>query len=170
MRGEKLEALYVLAVHTGMRQGELLALKWEDVDLNEGVIRTRRTLARSRGQIALGEPMTKGGRRTVHLTGAAVEALRNHLERQLEEIERLGDLYRDVGSVPGVPGGPLMLTSEGGGGYHFVLEHATIDFSLPDGPRWSDRSRVPLLTRAMRKLLSGARLYFGGGLLMFRCL
>jgi integrase len=40
-RGDKLEALYILAVHTGLRQGELLALKWEDVDLNEEVIRIR---------------------------------------------------------------------------------------------------------------------------------
>jgi integrase len=97
--GDKLEALYVLAVHTGMRQGELLALKWEDIDLNEGIIHIKRTLARSGGRIALGEPKTKGSRRTVHLTGAAVEALRSHLERQLEDIERLGDLYRDHGLV-----------------------------------------------------------------------
>ncbi len=99
VRGDKLEALYVLAVHTGMRQGELLALKWEDVELNEGVIRIRRTLTRSGGRISLGEPKTKGSRRPVHLTGAAVEALRSHLERQLEEIERLGDLYHDHGLV-----------------------------------------------------------------------
>ena len=99
VRGDKLEALYVLAVHTGMRQGELLALKWEDVNLNEGVIRIRRTLVRSRGGIALGEPKTKGSRRTVYLTGAAVEALQSHLEQQLEDIERLGDLYRDYGLV-----------------------------------------------------------------------
>ena len=99
VRGDKLEALYVLAVHTGMRQGELLALKWEDVDLNEGVIHIRRTLTRSGGRIALGEPKTKGSRRPVHLTGAAVEASRGHLERQLEEIERLGDLYHDHGLV-----------------------------------------------------------------------
>src|SRR5215218_7547409 len=98
-RGDKLEALYVLAVQTGMRQGELLALKWEDVDLNEGVIRIRRTLVRSGGRIALGEPKTKGSRRTVYLTGAAVEALQAHLEQQLEDIERLGDLYRDDGLV-----------------------------------------------------------------------
>ncbi len=97
--GDKLEALYVLAVHTGMRQGELLALKWEDVDLNEGVIRIRRTLMRSGGRISLGEPKTKGSRRPVHLTGAAVEALRNHLERQLVDIEQLGDRYRDNGLV-----------------------------------------------------------------------
>jgi integrase len=99
VRGNKLEALYVLEVHTGMRQGELLALRWEDVDLNEGVIRIRRTLTRSGGRIALGEPKTKGSRRPVHLTSAAVEALRSHLEWQLEEIERLGDLYRDNGLV-----------------------------------------------------------------------
>ena len=36
-RGDRLEALYVLAVHTGLRQGELLGLKWEDVDLGVGI-------------------------------------------------------------------------------------------------------------------------------------
>jgi integrase len=97
--GDALEALYVLAVQTGMRQGELLALKWDDVDLNEGVIRVRRTLMRSGGRIALGEPKTRGSRRSIHLTGAAVEAFRGHLERQLEDIERLGDLYHDNGLV-----------------------------------------------------------------------
>ena len=55
--------------------------------------------ARSGGRISLGEPKTKGSRRPVHLTDAAVEALRSHLERQLEEIERLGDLYHDHGLV-----------------------------------------------------------------------
>jgi integrase len=42
-RGDRLEALYVLAIHTGMRQGELLALKWEDVDLDAAVLRVRGT-------------------------------------------------------------------------------------------------------------------------------
>jgi integrase len=97
--GDALEALYVLAVQTGMRQGELLALKWEDVDLNEGVIHIRRTLMRRGGRVALGEPKTKGSRRPVHLTDMAVAVLKTHLERQLEEIERLGDLYRDNGLV-----------------------------------------------------------------------
>jgi integrase len=86
-------------LRTVTRQGELLALKWKDVDLNEGVIRIRRTLARSGGRIALGEPKTKGSSRPVHLTVAAVEALKTHLARQLEDIERLGDLYHDHGLV-----------------------------------------------------------------------
>jgi len=46
-RGERLKALYVLALNTGVRQGELLALKWDDVDLESGVLRVRRTLTRA---------------------------------------------------------------------------------------------------------------------------
>src|SRR5215203_5672066 len=42
--GDRLEALYVLAIHTGLRQGELLGLKWDDVDLEDGSLQVRRTL------------------------------------------------------------------------------------------------------------------------------
>jgi integrase len=41
--GDRLEALYVLAVHKGLRQGELLGLKWDDVDLKGGTIQVRRS-------------------------------------------------------------------------------------------------------------------------------
>jgi integrase len=57
-RGERLEALYVLAVTTGMRQGELLGLKWQDVELEAGTLGVRRTLTRRGGKMALGEPKT----------------------------------------------------------------------------------------------------------------
>jgi integrase len=98
-RGDKLEALYVLAVTTGMRQGEMLALKWQDMDMENATLSVRRTLTRSGGRLLLGEPKTKKSRRTIHLTEAAVRALREHLSRQMEEIERLGDLYSDDGLV-----------------------------------------------------------------------
>ncbi len=64
-QGDKLEALYVLAVHTGMRRGELLGLKWEDVDLGAATLRVRRTLTRTDNgrRLALGEPKTKKSRR-----------------------------------------------------------------------------------------------------------
>ena len=42
--GDRLEVLYVLAIHTGLRQGELLGFKLEDVDLEEGTLQVRRTL------------------------------------------------------------------------------------------------------------------------------
>jgi integrase len=71
-RGDRLEALYVLAIHTSLRQGELLGLKWTDVDLEAGVLRVRGTKAAR-------------SRRTVKLSQTALEALRSHLTRQLDE-------------------------------------------------------------------------------------
>jgi len=99
--GDRLEALYVLAVTTGMRRGELLGLKWSDVDLENGRLSIGRALTRtSNGKyVVLAETKTRGSRRTVKLTQRAVEALRNHLERQLAEIEAVGDHYCDDGLV-----------------------------------------------------------------------
>ena len=98
---DRLEALYVLAVTTGMRCGELLGLKWSDIDLENASVSVRRTLTRidNGKRLALGEPKTKKSRRTIHLTEAAVEALREHLEWQLRDIEILGDRYVDEGLV-----------------------------------------------------------------------
>ena len=93
--GNKLEALYVLAIHTGMRRGELLGLKWEDVDLENATVRVRRTLTRKGTGYGLGEPKTKKSRRTVRLTQKAVEALGSHRVRQAQEKLRIGSLYQD---------------------------------------------------------------------------
>ena len=90
-RGDRLEALYMLAIHTGLRQGELLGLKWEDVNLEEGTLQVRRTLTTAKGGPVLSTPKTKGSRRSVKLTQSAVEALRRHLQQQLGEI-RYGGL------------------------------------------------------------------------------
>jgi integrase len=98
-RGDRLEALYVLALNTGLRQGELLALKWEDVELEDAVLRVQRTLIRSGGKVGLGPPKTNKSRRSVGLTQGAVEALQAHLSRQLHEMERMGSLYSPGGLV-----------------------------------------------------------------------
>jgi integrase len=97
--GDRLAALYTLAIHTGMRQGEMLALRWQDVDIENAVVSVRRTLTRRGGKAAFGEPKTKKSRRSIRLTPHAVEALRSHLERQLRDIEILGDRYHDQGLV-----------------------------------------------------------------------
>jgi len=106
--GERFAAIYVLAIHTGLRQGELLGLKWEDVDLENGLIRVRRTLTRYKGRVLLSEPKTKRSRRTVRLTETAVDALREHLARQMTQMEALGDLYRDQGLVFATQKGTLV--------------------------------------------------------------
>jgi integrase len=73
----KLCALYVLAVTTGMRQGELLGLKWEDVDLDTGTLKVCRTVFN--GQV--NAPKTNSSRRTVKLSQKAIEALSEHEKR-----------------------------------------------------------------------------------------
>lgn len=86
LKGERLEALYVLALETGMRQGELLGLRWEDIDLSGGVARVAAAHAWRKGRKdAPTGPAAEEPRRTVTLSDAAVEALRQHRERQIEE-------------------------------------------------------------------------------------
>ena len=98
-RGDRLEALYVLAITTGLRQGELLGLKWGDVDLEAATLQVRRTRTTAKGGPVLAAPKTKGSRRTVRLSETALQALRGHLERQLDEIDRAGDLYQENGLI-----------------------------------------------------------------------
>ena len=73
-RSDPLHAFYVLAVTTGMRNGELLALQWRDVDLDVGTLRVRRTVFNG----VVNPPKTAAGTRTIRLTGMAVAALREH--------------------------------------------------------------------------------------------
>jgi integrase len=106
--GDRLEALYVLAVHTGLREGELLGLKWADVDLERGTLRLRHALVREGGKTVLGDLKTPKSRRSVRLTGMATDALRGHLERQLMEMERMGSLYQPGGLVFATESGTLI--------------------------------------------------------------
>lgn len=98
-RGDRLEALYVLALHTGLRQGELLALNWEDLDLEAGTLQVRHTLTRRGGKHFLSEPKTKKSRHTVRLTAGALADLQDYLKRQIEEMDHLGSLYKPIGLV-----------------------------------------------------------------------
>ena len=102
-RGERLEALYMVAVHCGLREGELLALRWEDVYLNaiKPAILVRRTLARGvdgHGWV-VGASTKSGKGRRVRLTQQAASTLRDHRKRQLEERLRLAGLWQDQGLV-----------------------------------------------------------------------
>ncbi len=92
--GDRLEALYVLAVHGGLRLGELLALRWKDADLERGALKVRRTITHAGGGWRIGE--TKSGKgRKVRLTRTAAAALGEHRRRQLEERMRLAGLWEE---------------------------------------------------------------------------
>jgi integrase len=125
VRGDRFEALYVLAVHCGLRQGELLGLKWADVDLEVGKLRVRRTLSLTTSGHVYELPKNGKGR-SIELTQAASEALRAHLKRQLEEIEGLGDDYQDQGLIfsgeRGQPMRPWTLTHK----FERILKRANL--------------------------------------------
>jgi integrase len=100
VKGDRLESLYVLAVSTGMRQGELLGLKWEDVDLETGTVQVRRTLSTQTGKgVAFSPPKTAKGRRSIKLPEVAKKSLRKHLDAQREERTSLAGLWEDSGLV-----------------------------------------------------------------------
>jgi integrase len=109
--GDRYHALYVLALSTGMRQGELMALKWEHVDLEHGTIQVRGTLQRTRAGLTITEPKTASSRRQVALTRPAINALRQHHVAQMEERLRLGPAWEDSGLVfCNEAGGPIDAT------------------------------------------------------------
>jgi integrase len=100
--GDRLEALYVLALTTGLRQGELLALKWGNVNLDAGMLQVRGTLHRVPGVsvgeksgLVISDPKTSHSRRPVRLSALAVQALRRHRTRQLEERLAMGEAWDD---------------------------------------------------------------------------
>jgi integrase len=104
--GERLEALYVLAVHTGMRPGELLGLRWEDVALDEAGATMQVNRALSDGELAT--PKTKGIRRRIKLSAGSAKALKAHRKAQLEERMRKAGLWQDHDLVfPSSVGTPL---------------------------------------------------------------
>lgn len=84
-KGDRLEAFWVLAVTTGMRNGELLALQWRDVDLEARTLRVRRSVFGG----VVSSPKTTAGNRTIRLSGLAVAALKEHrlatAKRQISE-------------------------------------------------------------------------------------
>ena len=92
--GNRLETLYVLALTTGMRQGELLGLRWRDVDFEEGTLQVRGSLQRIGGKLTVTATKTQHSQRRVSLTPSAVSALRRHRIVQKEERLRLGAAWQ----------------------------------------------------------------------------
>jgi integrase len=98
-KGDRFEALYILCLMCGLRQGEALALRWRDIDLDGGTLRVNLQLQRVRdgGGLRFSEPKN-ASRRTVGVSQRAVSALKSHRKRQLEE-KLVATCYHDEGLV-----------------------------------------------------------------------
>jgi integrase len=93
VQGARYEAAYYLALGLGLRIGEVLGLRWEDVDLERRLVTVKRSLQRLNRAWALQEPKTEAGIRRVGLPRLVVEALRAHRIRQHEERLRIGESW-----------------------------------------------------------------------------
>lgn len=87
--GDRLEALYAVALALGLRQGEALGLRWQDVDLEARQVHVRHALQRIDGRLQLVEPKTVRSRRTITMPATVINALREHQRRQLKEQMRI---------------------------------------------------------------------------------
>lgn len=107
-KGERLEALYSVAVALGLRRSEALGLRWEDIDFENETISVRYSLQRIDGKLQLVEPKSANSRRTIAMPKATLMALKDHRKRQLEEKMLAGPTWRDTRFVfTNTLGGPI---------------------------------------------------------------
>lgn len=106
MKGDRLEAAFILALFTGLRRGEILGLKWKDINFKDKTLRVMRTLcrvkdydtsdvAKSKTKLEFNTPKTDKSKRIVPLLDGVIAALKAHKKKQAAEKLRLGEGYRD---------------------------------------------------------------------------
>ncbi len=126
IRGDRLEALYLVTMTLGLRQSEALGLRWSDIDLEAGTLNVRRSLQRYNGEYHLDEVKTVRSRRTLTLPEPLIEALRAHRDRQSFEARAegwLGDQWNLVFCrEDGYPLHGSVVTST----FHGLLEEAEL--------------------------------------------
>jgi integrase len=106
VQGDRLEALFTVALACGLRQSEALGLRWGDAQLDTGALAIQRTLQRVNGAFAFFPPKTARSRRTISLPVPVAASLRQHAIRQLEERRAVGAAWE------GREWGDLMFTDE----------------------------------------------------------
>jgi integrase len=132
-RGDRHEAMYIVAVTAGLRRGELQGLRWQDVDLEAGTIQVRRTLSEPKGGYIFEAPKSGKGR-SIRCSQRATEALRSHRTRQNEERLSVGPLWQDHGLVfPSGVGTPLL-----GGNLNRAFKDLLKRAGLPQSFRFHD--------------------------------
>ncbi len=124
IKGNRLEALYSVALTMGLRQGEALGLRWRDVDLELGYLRVTKQLQRLNGRTELVEPKTARSRRQIAMPKSIADALKDHCSRQEDERRSAGDRWTNLDLVFPTPlGRPLDATAISKD-FHHLLDRA----------------------------------------------
>jgi integrase len=110
LAGHELYSVSALALATGMRRGELLALRWTDIDMDRGVVKVERSLEElADGSLRFKPPKTESGKRSISIPPTTVDMLRVHRKNQLEQRMALGlgKPPADALVFPGLDGEPM---------------------------------------------------------------
>jgi integrase len=100
VKGDRWEAIYTVAIACGLRQGEILGLRWADVDLENGDLHVRYQLQRDETrELTLVPLKTDKSRRTVRLPAVCIEALRRHQARPIQDRLLAGSRWQETGLV-----------------------------------------------------------------------
>lgn len=97
IKGHRLETLFLVALCIGVREGEVLALGWNEVDLERKLIHIRHSLQRVAGKLQLVPTKTEESQRTIRLPDLVVSSLAAHRERQQLEKHAAGDDWVETG-------------------------------------------------------------------------
>jgi len=99
IKGDRFEALWLCALTLGLRKGELLGLRWTDIDFVAGTLTIRQALQRVNGRLAVVEPKTPLSRRTVPVPAETMTALRSRRKQQNGERLAAGTAWTHSGLV-----------------------------------------------------------------------
>ncbi len=105
MANHRLYAAFVLAATIGMRRGEVLGLRWRDVDFAAARLAVRQTVLSVNYRLSFGTPKTHRGRRSIALDRATIATLQAHRQGQREERALMAESYRDQDLVFAKPEG-----------------------------------------------------------------
>ncbi|HHV62395.1 MAG TPA: site-specific integrase [Firmicutes bacterium] len=127
IKDDRLYALFYLALGTGLRRGELLGLRWEDIDLAKGCLTVRQELVRAQRGTLFKEPKTESSKATIALSRSVIDVLKQHKVRQAKERLMMGDQYHDNGLVfTKFDGSPLEPTCISGRYFRKLIKKAGV--------------------------------------------
>jgi integrase len=95
LEGSRLYLPVIIALSTGLRRGELLALRWQDIDLDDATMSVAQSVEQTKAGLRFKPPKTRAGRRRVALPIFLIDVLRQHRTKQLEDRLRLGSAWLD---------------------------------------------------------------------------
>lgn len=128
---------YALAIYTGLRKGELLGLRWSDIDLERGEIALRQALKDNQGQLYFGQPKRHRSRRPIALSAEAVAMLKRHKIAQNQERLKVGEAWADLDLVFATELGAPIHPSNFARTYRAIVKRAGLPYIRPHDLRHS---------------------------------